>query len=63
MEFIIIGILTGICLALAYDKYKQIKSKPKQTLTEEEQRKKQEQQEHYDNMLNYNASKAYGGNG
>ena len=44
---------------MLYDKFRP-KEKPMQ-LSDEEQKKNQEKNEHYDNMLNYNATKAYGG--
>lgn len=56
---IIIGILIAVVVVLLYDKYKH-KVKPIK-LSEEEERKNREKNEHYDNMLNYNATKAYGG--
>ena len=55
---IIIGILITIVGVLLYDKFKPRKI---EKLSEEEERKKKEMNEHYDNMLNYNATKAYGG--
>lgn len=56
---IIIVVLISLVGVLLYDKFKPRTKLEK--LSEEEERKNQEKNEHYDNMLNYNATKAYGG--
>ncbi len=55
---VLIGVLVSVIGFLLYDKFK-----PERTeeVDEEEERKAREKNEHYENMLNYNATQAYGG--
>ena len=55
---ILIGVLISVILFLLYEKYK---PDGVGKLTEEQEKKAREQNEHYNNMLNYNATQAYGG--
>jgi hypothetical protein len=55
---ILIGLLVAVIGVLLYDKFKPIQVSG---LTKEQEKKAREQNEHYNNMLNYNASQAYGG--
>lgn len=56
---IIIGVLISIVCFLLYDKFMH---KPEAIeLSEEEERKSKEKNEHFENMLNYNVTQAYGG--
>jgi len=59
MEFVL-GIMTCLCGLLLYDKFKSKKTEA-ETLSEEETKKQKEIEDHYNNILNYNQSKAYGG--
>jgi len=58
----VIGLLLALCVYLVYDKFKpNVIESIEDTRTDEEKRKEKEYEEHYNNMMNYNAEKAYGG--
>ena len=64
IQGILIGILLTLCIVLVYDKYnKPIKEAKaiEDERTEEEIRKEDEFKDHFNNMMNYNPAKAYGG--
>lgn len=60
---LVVGILLTICIVLIIDKIKKPKIKEvEDERTEEEIRKDDEKKSHYNNMMNFSAEKAYGGN-
>jgi hypothetical protein len=61
---ILIGALLVVCGYLIYDKFNPKVQEPKEieeTMTEEEIEKDKEEKDHFSNMMNFNAEKAYMG--
>jgi hypothetical protein len=60
---ILIGMLLVVCSLLIYDKYKPKEVSVEDERTEAEIEKEKEFKDHFNNMMNYNSEKAYGGKG